>query len=857
MKDEDFPQDRKEVLFGREADVERLLHRAQVPGLTAIVGRPLIGKTWTVTEVARRLLHNGNYLIGYHEAKGPESSHILYTVADLYTRWLADSTLGDQAQSLWYQYKDNLVPRMGQVFGMVFENVAGKQLSGGAAKLIRSAFDSLASAQKGLLSGGLQITPLPYDQACSLVDFVAKASARRVLLILDAWGKSDSVESESVLLEAYLKHLMDWSHCHVFLCIRHPDPDHVTGSAANARARNICRLSASAEVYELSSMDLSDPDEACRAIRFLRQTAPASTSLGERELIDLIDGYPGVIGFWTDPNTRRALQEPDDIIRAARDAQALRYADLEYALNDLPDEFSRRLAARLALFPRFDLHSWSAVRHILGMNLPQAAFDTLADRNVLSDGPFPTYGHDTRHSAARRWLIEHKRPLMRREASAMVETTAALIAADNKSDLSLIKPLSGFSEAADLIGVDPEVSCLIEAAKIVSGAEVLGAYSDFDALYPRAIQRNAAVVSLIAFALMKRALTKDENRDWDDSIRDLQTARRLPNAPIDVVALATYFLGIVLKTRGDDQKAVEEFSTAIALSNAPPDVLANAQLERGLIRHRSRDLNGAIDDFTSVVALTGDSYGRSAEALHARGIARSECGDSHGAIQDFSAVLAISAVSPDVKATALYLRGLEKRANGDYDGAIDDVNAAATVVGAPDDLVARAYFLSGEMKEKRDDTDGAINDYTSALSRATIDVHTTAAAFVYRAIARSGKGDEEGAISDYMSVIQLPNAPDKLLARSFFNIACIRKTRGKTHEAIETLTSVIQLAGAPVDLLADALIVRAEIRGDLGDSLGEIDDYTRVASLPGVSEDRLAMALSLRCDALEKARRRS
>jgi hypothetical protein len=38
--------DRTEDLFGRQADIDYLLDRVQHTGLTAICGRPQMGKTW-------------------------------------------------------------------------------------------------------------------------------------------------------------------------------------------------------------------------------------------------------------------------------------------------------------------------------------------------------------------------------------------------------------------------------------------------------------------------------------------------------------------------------------------------------------------------------------------------------------------------------------------------------------------------------------------------------------------------------------------------------------------------------------------------------------------------------------------
>ena len=48
-------EDRSDRLFGREVDIRRLCDRAMHSGLTTVVARPLMGKTWTLSEMARRL----------------------------------------------------------------------------------------------------------------------------------------------------------------------------------------------------------------------------------------------------------------------------------------------------------------------------------------------------------------------------------------------------------------------------------------------------------------------------------------------------------------------------------------------------------------------------------------------------------------------------------------------------------------------------------------------------------------------------------------------------------------------------------------------------------------------------------
>jgi hypothetical protein len=269
------------------------MDRASRPGLTAVVARPLMGKTWTLTEVARRLLEEGRYLVGYHESKGAESSHLLYAVSNLYARWLADSTMREQAISLWERHRDNLVPRIGQMVGLLFEKLTRTQLPEGVATLVRSAFDGLAEAQKDLRSGGLQIAPLAYDQALSLTDLVAKVSERRIVLILDAWEKSPSIRSEFATLEAILKHREDWPHTHVFLAVRNLDLDF--NDEGDRRAHDLCKPNAAAELYELSALNQEDSKERHRITSFVQNIVPAAQDQSEQTILEMIDGFPGVL----------------------------------------------------------------------------------------------------------------------------------------------------------------------------------------------------------------------------------------------------------------------------------------------------------------------------------------------------------------------------------------------------------------------------------------------------------------------------------------------------------------------------------------------------------------------------------
>ena len=294
--------DRSEQLFGRETDVLCLLDRAKNSGMTALVARPLMGKTWLLNEVARRLTDGRQYLVGYHESTAAESSHLLYAVSNLYTRWLSDSSMREQAISLWQRHQHDLVPRIGQMIGSLFEKLAGKQFPGGVGGLVSGAFDGLASTQKDLLNGGLNIAPLPYAQALSLTNLVATICKRRIILILDAWEKSPSIRAESTTLETFLKHRSDWPHTHVFLAIRNPEVDSTQDKQeAFRRARDLCKTNPAALVYELPPINLNNAEESSRLTRFVYDNVPGANDVREQSLLQMIAEYPGVLYYWTDP----------------------------------------------------------------------------------------------------------------------------------------------------------------------------------------------------------------------------------------------------------------------------------------------------------------------------------------------------------------------------------------------------------------------------------------------------------------------------------------------------------------------------------------------------------------------------
>ncbi|MEO9101778.1 MAG: hypothetical protein ABI212_07940, partial [Burkholderiaceae bacterium] len=271
----------------------------------------------------------------------------------------------------------------------------------GVAATVRSAFDGLADAQKDLLSGGLQLAPLPYDQAQSLVALVAGISGRRIVLILDAWEKSPSLRAEHATIESVFKHDEDWADTHVLVAIRDPQQAAFGKVADEAlqHAEDLCQLSARAVIQRLEATIGDDERERRRMLDHIRSRLPPAKDELDETLLRWVSGYPGVLDRWTFAASAALPLTSAGLLRIAAEAQALRYTDLHQLLGGLQDR-QLALAARLACFPRLDAASWQIHKSILRKNQDEASVDALIDASVLDPRErFPSYGHDTRHAA--------------------------------------------------------------------------------------------------------------------------------------------------------------------------------------------------------------------------------------------------------------------------------------------------------------------------------------------------------------------------------------------------------------------------------------------------------------------------
>ena len=317
---------RRFQLFGRQGDLGFLLKRSTSQGVTVVTGRPRSGKSWLFHELGRSLGHL-EFLVGYFESPGGPTDMPLRAVADAYARWLSSASFRKQGESLIERHRGALATNIGKAVAGLLGTALSIKTGLPLRSDIVSAFENLAAVDDQR-TGGLNLTPLPYEQARDLLVLLNRLSGKNVVLILDQWEKSENWRREGELIDTYLRHPDDWPNGHIFAGVR-IDHDNEEMLAEIARTT---RQWAAASTFPLPPLALDDT-EGGRATKFLREALPEATSgIDDETLLNLTDGYAGVFDQWTGetggtrPQTKKGLEE------SAADAQATRYPDLEAKL---------------------------------------------------------------------------------------------------------------------------------------------------------------------------------------------------------------------------------------------------------------------------------------------------------------------------------------------------------------------------------------------------------------------------------------------------------------------------------------------------------------------------------------------
>ncbi|MFO1127328.1 MAG: hypothetical protein U1E66_02635 [Rhodospirillales bacterium] len=567
-------EDHRQELFGRADDVAALIARAQHQGLTAVVAEPQMGKSWLLNEVARFLSVDLDppYLVGFYEQFGQTPDLLLRAIKDLYTRWLADASMRQQAKMVWEQQK-------GSLFGNVaaaITRILGKAAEdlGPVGAIFEEAIDGLFAANKTLTGGGVQLPRLQYEDARDLIKAVAQISGRRIALFLDQWEKSSDPRLEGHILEAFLRHGEDWPAGHVFMAMRPVEP-------AYGIVKRFEGGFPAARIYRLGSMRL-EGSQKYLMLRSVRTRVAIASTAKDDDLIGLIDGFPNVIGRWTDKENRTSMSSLGDLRRVADDAHSFRYREFAEILPKLGDDL-RRLAARLALLPIVaDADAWRALKpDVLGTLNEQLCDDLFAD-GVLEQVDPPSFGHAKRADAARAWLIANRRILMRHEAEALILSLAGRIR-HIAPDISWpAAGLRGLNTTAEQVGVAQESLCLTAAAATLFE----------DRIDPERLQGKTAAASaapLVAMGLFNTLNHAKDESDLDRRDDLLNELRRLAQAyPDDDAVREKLAMGLLntlyyAKDENDLGRRDDLLDDLRRLAQAyPDDDAVRKQLAKGL-----------------------------------------------------------------------------------------------------------------------------------------------------------------------------------------------------------------------------------------------------------------------------------
>jgi tetratricopeptide (TPR) repeat protein len=872
---------RSEQIFGREADLQWLFRRADSPGLTVIAGRPLMGKSWMLLELARRLTEQGSHVIGYHEYKGGETSHLLYAVANLYENWLSDSTMLQQAVSLWQQHKVELLPRVAEFVGPLLSAlVKAKGAPSAVGELVKTAFDRLAEAATQLRTGGLDLSPLPYDQALSLVRVVATVSKRSPVLMLDAWEKSGAQRQEYATLQSFLKHSEDWAGTHVFLTRRDPTIGAGRDDRSQEYAHDLQRYSPQVAIHALAGMALDDPHEVARMGRFLRFEIPAASGVTDERLRQLIAGYPGVLNFWLHATARSQVQSLGDLVTLAQQAQSNLYAELDGLLEDLSDS-DLAFACQIAVLPRLNAATWRVLQPILPVQASVVTVDRLVNCGLLGPGAKPQFGHDTRHWAVRQSFARLFRHSFTELAEQTVQALATHCTSTDQHVLPYLQPLAALHELSEFIPLDAPLTCLVAAARSAYSDD-RGVCSDsFMSAYRAAATLSPGATFLVASGLIHRAsrVKKGEDRN-EDGLRELEAALMLPGISGPSVSMALYNRGITRGQRGDFSGAIEDFTAVIEMDATPGEFRARARCNRGNSFRQQGDIERALREFAVLVAQAECPPEPLTKALIARGEIAEEQQDHASASAAYTAALEVPRIAVNEITWAYNNRGRVHREQRDWKAACADFEAVIKLANAPSREVvaalahraellmelgetararadceailreievtterrAAALYHLGWMKSQEGDPAGANLNYTAVIELPHVPLEWLTMAWINRGVNKYQANDYVGALADYTAALRLPGISAEHRGHARFNCGVVNDLQGKVEDALSDYTAVIESPDAPAPWVALSLYNRAASRAQQKDLAAACEDMRRCIDLPGAPDEVIVKA---------------
>ncbi len=501
-------KDRSEELFGRKKDIEHLLQRVRRKGITAVSGRPQLGKTWLLEQVGWVLESHEQYIVGYNESTGESDDHLLRTVLDLYKRWLSSASMIAQAESIFKRHRGKLISGAGKLFGIIFKDAV--KLSGIP---IDSTFKILEQYDQDLKTGGIKLSELDYEATLNLTKLVYDETVGKpIVLILDGFEKSPNIQKIFNMLEAFLKHINSWVPCHILLGIRNPELRTTESQEAYRLVEDLEKASILASIMHLNPMDLEDVSESRRMIEYVYSIAPFTETVDENTLKRMIDGFPGVIKRIREKPDKKKLTQETELKKLVTDAQNYRYREFDKLLPNLKED-QLTIAIRVAVFNRLSKETWPLFREILCEGISQYAWEDLFQEKIFESSNFPSYGHDARHECAFSYFKRTRNSRVCNELETIINSLACEIKHIDGKYRHFASSLAGLHEKATSIKINNFSQALCFAARSLFediSPEKLGILDTAISIYSK---KHIGVSCLLFTAFLNRGVRKGQMGD--------------------------------------------------------------------------------------------------------------------------------------------------------------------------------------------------------------------------------------------------------------------------------------------------------------------------------------------------------
>ena len=202
----------KSPIFGRGKDLEYLIQRIQHPGVTFVSARPQQGKTRLFEELVDVLRSpdqgQPTHWVGYCEAeRGVDIDITRFALENVYQDWCHHSSFQQQGRMLWQQHRDHITESLGSTFAGAIANIFNLvDSSRSISAAVKSVFEGLASANKGLDGRSFELPRLSSEQIRDALQLIDTITDRPVVLILDAFEQLSEQQQQAATLPIPVAH---------------------------------------------------------------------------------------------------------------------------------------------------------------------------------------------------------------------------------------------------------------------------------------------------------------------------------------------------------------------------------------------------------------------------------------------------------------------------------------------------------------------------------------------------------------------------------------------------------------------------------------------------------------------------